>query len=131
MNNTTFLCTVTYSIKVKYRYIKCYIIVIIPETFLLCDSSAYLRTGSYDPLEKSYQENKNLLVAYRTRMQSSAKGRRNQDVISKVKTLFVIYMDFFIFYDWLSSFPLGNWFKFVIICKYILFVCKEYVYCRE
>lgn len=28
-------------------------------------------------------------------MQSSTKGRRNPDVISKVKTLFVIYMDFF------------------------------------
>lgn len=83
--------------------------------FFVIHLLTFNRTGSYDPLEKSYQENKNLLVAYRTRMQSSTKGRRNQDVISKVETLFVIYMDFFIFYDWLSSFPLGNWFKFVII----------------
>ncbi|XP_068684680.1 VPS9 domain-containing protein 1-like isoform X1 [Montipora foliosa] len=41
------------------------------------------RTGSYDPLERAYQENKQLITAYRARMQNANKGRRNQDVISK------------------------------------------------
>ncbi|KAL9975170.1 hypothetical protein ACROYT_G012297 [Oculina patagonica] len=41
------------------------------------------RTDSYDPLDKAYKENKQLIQAYRTRMQNSNKGRRNQDVMSR------------------------------------------------
>ena len=44
-----------------------------------------LRMGSYDPLEKAYQENKQLIAAYRERMQNSNKGRRNQDVMARVR----------------------------------------------
>lgn len=43
-----------------------------------------LRTSSYDPLEKAYQENKQLIAAYRRRIQNANKGRRNQDGISMV-----------------------------------------------
>ncbi|XP_067053193.1 VPS9 domain-containing protein 1-like isoform X1 [Acropora muricata] len=40
------------------------------------------RTSSYDPLEKAYQENKQLIAAYRRRIQNANKGRRNKDGIS-------------------------------------------------
>ena len=43
-----------------------------------------IRTGSYDPLDKAYKENKQLIQAYRTRMQNSNKGGRKQDVMSRV-----------------------------------------------
>ncbi|PFX22012.1 VPS9 domain-containing protein 1 [Stylophora pistillata] len=41
------------------------------------------RTGSYDPLEKAYKENKQLIQAYRTRMQNANKGGTNKDMISR------------------------------------------------
>ena len=48
------------------------------------------RTGSGDLLEKAYQENKQLIAAYRTRMQNANKGRRNQDVVSKVENMLLL-----------------------------------------
>ena len=44
-----------------------------------------LRTSSYDPLEKAFQENKQLIAAYRERTQNSNKGKRNRDVIARVR----------------------------------------------
>lgn len=44
-----------------------------------------IRTGSYDPLDKAYKENKQLIQAYRTRMQNSNRGGKKQDVMSRVR----------------------------------------------
>ncbi|XP_058971335.2 VPS9 domain-containing protein 1-like [Pocillopora verrucosa] len=41
------------------------------------------RTGRNDPMEKAYMENKQLIQAYRTRMQNANKGGTNKDMISR------------------------------------------------
>lgn len=51
-------------------------------------------------------------------MQNSTKGRRNQDVISKVKMFFMVYIDFFFMTDYFL-FLNRKLVKICIICKYV------------